>query len=85
MGFISLLLVGFLAGLVARLLVPGRVPLGWFATLSVGVAGSLVGGFLGKLLEGKLEFSMAGIFGSVVGAVLILLTYQTATARSTTA
>lgn len=81
MGFFALLTVGFVAGLLARLFVPGNQHLGWFATLLIGVAGSLFGGFLGKLMEGQLQVTATGLFGSVVGAVIVLSAYQVATAN----
>lgn len=85
MGFLAVLTVGFVAGVLARLFVPGNGHLGWFATLLIGVAGSLFGGFLGKLMEGQLQVTASGLFGSVVGAVIVLLVYQMATAHRTPA
>lgn len=85
MAFITLLLVGFLAGILARLFVPGSNRMSWFPTLLLGVAGSLVGGFIGKLFEGKLEVTVTGIFGSVTGAVILLIIYQFAMASRTPA
>lgn len=71
------LLVGLVAGALARLLVPGSDPLGWGGTLLLGLIGSLVGGFLGNLLVGgELEVSAAGIIGATIGAVIALLIYR---------
>lgn len=81
MGFFGVLMVGFIAGVLARLFVPGDGQLGWFATLLIGVAGSLFGGFLGKLMEGRLEVTATGLFGSVVGAVIVLVVYRMATSH----
>lgn len=78
--FIYLLIVGLFAGFVARLLVPGKDPLSVGKTLLIGIIGSYVGGLLGYLVfnedldEGALQAS--GIFGSVVGAVIVLLIYR---------
>lgn len=83
MEFLAVLTVGFVAGLLARLFVPGDNHMGWFATLMIGVSGSLFGGFLGKLMEGQLQVTATGLFGSVIGAVIVLLVYQTATANRT--
>jgi uncharacterized membrane protein YeaQ/YmgE (transglycosylase-associated protein family) len=75
-----LLVIGIVAGFVARLLVPGRDPLGFWATVLLGVVGSFIGGFLGYLLfgedfdDGALQAS--GIIGSIVGAVIALLIYR---------
>lgn len=68
---------GIVFGAIARLLVPGRDPLGIMGTWALGVAGSFVGGFLGyALLGADIEdgaVQMGGIFGSIIGSVLLLL------------
>ena len=72
-----LLVFGIVYGALARLLLPGPDPMGLLGTAALGIVGSLVGGFLGYVLfgvdldDGALQAS--GIFGSVVGAVLVLL------------
>ena len=75
-----LLLVGLLAGAVARLLVPGPDPIGILGTILVGVIGSFVGGFLGYLLfhhdKGEGALQPSGIIGSIIGAVIVLLVYR---------
>ena len=74
---IGLLVVGLIAGAVARLVVPGKQDLSILATILIGIIGSFVGGFLGYLLfradaqEGF--FQPAGIIGSIVGAIIVLL------------
>lgn len=77
---ITLLVVGLIAGALARLLVPGRDPMGIGATILLGVVGSFVGGFLGYLLfhrgSGAGFLQPAGIVGSVIGAVIVLLLYR---------
>ncbi|HYB87901.1 MAG TPA: GlsB/YeaQ/YmgE family stress response membrane protein [Streptosporangiaceae bacterium] len=74
---VILLVVGLIAGAVARLLLPGRDPIGFIGTISLGVLGSFVGGFLQNLLfYHTLAISRihpAGIIGSIIGAVLVLL------------
>lgn len=81
LGFIIFLLViGLLAGFIARALVPGRDPMSIGATLLLGVVGSFVGGFLGWALFGK-DFSegalqASGLIGSVIGSVVALLIYR---------
>jgi uncharacterized membrane protein YeaQ/YmgE (transglycosylase-associated protein family) len=70
---IGWLVLGLVAGALARLLVPGRDPMGWLGTMLLGLAGSLVGGFLADLL---FDDEAIGLFGSVVGAVLVLLAYN---------
>lgn len=84
---LTLLIVGAIAGFIARLVVPGRDPMGMLATIVLGIVGSFIGGFLGYLLfnrdttEGALQPS--GILGSIVGAIIALLIYR-ATNRSRT-
>lgn len=73
MGIIGWLILGLVAGALARLLVPGRDPMGLLGTMLLGLAGSLVGGFLADLL---FDDEAIGLFGSVVGAVLVLLAYN---------
>jgi uncharacterized membrane protein YeaQ/YmgE (transglycosylase-associated protein family) len=80
-GFIIvLLLFGLVAGALARLLVPGRDPMGIGGTILLGIVGSFVGGFVGFLLfgsdidEGALQPS--GLIGSVIGAVIALLIWR---------
>ncbi len=77
------LLIGLVAGALARLLVPGRDPMGWLATLILGLVGSLVGGFLGNLIfDGDLEISAANLVGSVVGAIIVLLIFRAVGTRT---
>ncbi len=79
-----LLIIGLLAGLLARLIVPGKDSMSLIATLVLGVAGSLVGGLLLGLVTGGLRdrgFGPAGLIGSVIGAVIVLLVYNRWTAR----
>ena len=77
---IVLLVVGFLAGALARLLVPGPDPMSLAGTWLLGVVGSFVGGFLGYVLFGAdLEdgaVQVGGVIGSIVGAVIVLLVYR---------
>jgi uncharacterized membrane protein YeaQ/YmgE (transglycosylase-associated protein family) len=85
-GFILyLLVIGVVAGFLARLLVPGRDPMGIGATILLGIVGSFIGGFLGYLLfdadfeEGA--FQASGFIGSIVGAVIALLIYRAVSKR----
>ena len=84
MGILIWLLVGVIAGLIARALVPGSDPMGFLGTLILGLVGSLVGGFLGNLLfDGQWDVTAAGIVGSVIGAIIALLVYRSVGSRST--
>lgn len=75
-----LLVIGLVAGFLARLLVPGRDSMGVGATILLGIVGSLIGGFIGWALFGKDladgALQASGIIGSVIGAVLALLVYR---------
>lgn len=77
---ISLLIIGLIAGAIARLLVPGRDPMGIGGTILLGLVGSFIGGFLGWALFGhdKAEGALqpSGIIGSIIGAVIALLIYR---------
>ncbi|MEO3935531.1 GlsB/YeaQ/YmgE family stress response membrane protein [Dermatophilaceae bacterium Soc4.6] len=76
---LTILVVGLVAGFVARLLVPGKQDLSIAMTIVIGILGSLVGGFLGYVLfhkdaaDGFLQPS--GIIGSIIGAVIVLLVW----------
>lgn len=77
MGLIVFLIVGLIAGFIARALVPGPDPMGWVGTLILGVIGSFVGGTLGSLLfGGTLDITSAGLIGSIIGAIIVLLIWR---------
>ena len=82
-GLIWFLIIGFLAGLIARAIVPGRDAMGIFATIVLGVVGSFVGGLLAVLFTGREfnDFSTAGLFGSIIGAIVALIIYRQMKAR----
>ena len=74
---IILLIVGLIAGAIARLLVPGRDPMSLLRTLGLGIVGSFVGGFLENLvfLHTLSLFALhpSGILGSIIGSIIVLL------------
>jgi uncharacterized membrane protein YeaQ/YmgE (transglycosylase-associated protein family) len=82
---IVLLIIGVLAGFIARALVPGRDSMSVVGTMLLGVIGSFIGGFLGYVLfdhdfaEGAIQSS--GIIGSILGAIVALLVYRAAFQR----
>jgi uncharacterized membrane protein YeaQ/YmgE (transglycosylase-associated protein family) len=82
---LSIIVVGLIAGALARLLVPGRQGLSIPMTILLGIVGSFVGGFLGKLIFGQDSgsgfFQPAGIIGSVIGAVIVLLIWTRVAGR----
>lgn len=74
---IILIIIGLIAGAVARLLVPGRDPIGIFGTILLGIVGSFVGGFLQNLIQyhnlSIHSFHPVGIIGSIIGAIVVLI------------
>ena len=83
---VTLIVVGLIAGALARLLVPGRQDIGIGMTVVLGIVGSFVGGFLGYLLFHKDSqdgfFQPSGLIGSVIGAVIVLLIWSRVGSRS---
>jgi uncharacterized membrane protein YeaQ/YmgE (transglycosylase-associated protein family) len=88
-GFILyLLVIGLVAGFIARALVPGKDAMSVGATIVLGIVGSFIGGFIGYVLThpdaADGAFQASGIIGSIVGAVIALLVYRAVTGRSHT-
>lgn len=81
MGLIATLLIGLIIGAVAKLLVPGRDPGGWIVTIVLGIAGSFVGTWLGRVLGIYASGQGAGWIASIIGAVLLLLVYRAIVGR----
>jgi uncharacterized membrane protein YeaQ/YmgE (transglycosylase-associated protein family) len=76
MSIIAFLVIGLLAGLLARALMPGNQSMGLLATTLLGIAGSFVGGFVGSLFrtDGRMfDLHPSGLIFSVIGAMLVLL------------
>jgi uncharacterized membrane protein YeaQ/YmgE (transglycosylase-associated protein family) len=76
MGIIAFIIIGLIAGLIARAILPGRQSMGLVATTLLGMVGSLIGGLIGSLFrrDGQLfDLHPTGILMSVVGAVVVLL------------
>lgn len=76
---IGFVIVAFVAGVLARALVPGKDAMSWGQTILLGGVGSFVGGFLGRILgrdssDGAVQ--TAGLIGSVIGAVIVLILYK---------
>jgi uncharacterized membrane protein YeaQ/YmgE (transglycosylase-associated protein family) len=86
MGIISMIIVGLIAGLIARAIMPGADPMGWITTILLGVVGSFVGGFLAGAVFGRPaaadRFEPAGIIGSIIGALIVLAIYRMAKRRT---
>jgi len=75
MGIIVFIIFGFIVGLIARAIMPGRQSMGLLTTTLVGVAGSFIGGLIGNVIGGRSVFDLttAGFIGSIVGALLLML------------
>ena len=83
---ITIIIVGLIAGFIARAVVPGRQSMGIGATILLGIIGSFIGGFLGFLIfradpQGGF-FQPAGIIGSIIGAIIALLIWGAVKGRS---
>ncbi len=78
MGFLGFLVLGLVAGAIAKLIIPGRQPGGWLLTLIIGVVGALLGGWLGGLLfnvDLTSFFSISTWLLAIGGSVIVLLIY----------
>lgn len=78
-GMIGALILGLVAGYIAKALVPGKDPGGFFATIGIGLIGSLVGFFVFTELLGVGDsnmFDLGGLVGAIIGTVVVLLAYR---------
>ena len=75
------LLVGFVIGIIAKMLTPGRDPQGCLITSGIGIAGSLIAKYLGEALNFYRPGEFPGFIGSVIGAILLLLAYRAVRGR----
>jgi uncharacterized membrane protein YeaQ/YmgE (transglycosylase-associated protein family) len=73
---IWILIIGLIVGALAKLIMPGRDPGGIFVTMLLGIAGSLVGGFFGRLLGLYGPGQGAGFIVSIIGAIVLLAIYR---------
>ena len=85
MHFLWMILIGLIAGAIAKVLMPGPDPGGIVVTILLGIGGSLVAGFLGRLIGWYGPGDRAGLITSVLGAMLILLVYKRLTKDGTSA
>ncbi len=69
-------IIGLLAGAIAKWIMPGKDPGGIIVTMLLGIAGSFVGGFLFRLLGIGHGSNMAGLIGSIIGAIILLFIYR---------
>jgi uncharacterized membrane protein YeaQ/YmgE (transglycosylase-associated protein family) len=81
MDILYMLIVGLVAGALAKLLMPGDDPGGIIATMLLGIGGSFVGGFLARTMGRGGEEMTSGLIGSVIGAFILLFLYRVFTRR----
>jgi uncharacterized membrane protein YeaQ/YmgE (transglycosylase-associated protein family) len=79
---IGTIIFGLIVGIIAKLLMPGRDPGGFIVTILLGIAGSLVGTFIGRALWGGANYT-AGWILSIIGAVILLWLYRVSAVRRT--
>jgi uncharacterized membrane protein YeaQ/YmgE (transglycosylase-associated protein family) len=82
MGFIWSIIIGFIAGVVAKFLMPGRDPGGFIITTLLGILGAVVATWLGQALGWYRAGEGAGFIGAVVGAIILLLIYRWVAGRN---
>jgi uncharacterized membrane protein YeaQ/YmgE (transglycosylase-associated protein family) len=76
MHIIWTILIGFVVGLLAKMLTPGRDPSGFFLTAAIGIAGSLLATYGGQALGLYSPGEPAGFFGALIGAIILLVIYH---------
>lgn len=83
LSFIGAIIIGLIAGVVAKLIMPGRDPGGFIITILLGIAGALVATYLGQAIGWYRPDQSAGFIGAVVGAIILLVLYRMLFRRST--
>ncbi len=76
MGILYMLVIGLVIGVIAKILMPGKDPGGCIITILIGIAGSMVAGYLGRAMGWYAEGQPAGFLLSIVGAILLLIIYR---------
>jgi len=83
LSFIWWLIIGLIAGALARLIMPGKDPMGVLATIVLGIVGSIIGGLVGGLIwRSGNGFHPGGLFLSLLGAILVLWIWRMIRSRS---
>jgi uncharacterized membrane protein YeaQ/YmgE (transglycosylase-associated protein family) len=82
MGIIGWILFGLVAGVIAKLIMPGKDPGGFIVTILLGIGGALLGGFIGRALGFYGEGEGAGMLMAIAGAFLLLAIYRMTVGRS---
>jgi uncharacterized membrane protein YeaQ/YmgE (transglycosylase-associated protein family) len=87
LSFIWLLIIGLIAGALARLIMPGRDAMGWIATILLGIVGSIIGGLISMAIwpaeRGTGGIPTAGLIFSIIGAIIVLAIWRMIKGRST--
>jgi len=81
MHFIWTLFIGLIVGALAKLLTPGRDPGGFFITICIGIAGSLLATFIGRAAGWYQPDASAGFLASLIGAIVLLAIYHAVAGR----
>ena len=76
MGILAWILFGLVVGIIAKLLMPGRDPGGFIITILLGIAGALLGGFIGRAMGFYGPSESAGWLISILGAIVLLVLYR---------
>jgi len=83
MSILGWIFFGLLVGAVGKLLMPGRDPGGFIVTILLGIAGALLGGFIGRALGMYREDDPVGFVMAVLGSIVLLILYRLTFARRT--
>jgi uncharacterized membrane protein YeaQ/YmgE (transglycosylase-associated protein family) len=83
LSFLSLILFGLVVGVIAKLLMPGKDPGGFIITILLGIAGAVIGGYMGRLLGFYGPNEGAGFFMALLGSILLLALYRLTIRRRT--
>ena len=86
MGIVAWIVLGLIAGAIAKAIMPGRDPGGIIVTILIGIVGAFIGGFIGNLITGTgiNGFTLWSIVLAIVGSIVLLWIYRTATRGRTT-
>lgn len=81
MSIIWTILIGFIVGIVAKFLMPGRDPVGFIITALIGIAGSIIATYLGRFMGFYQVGESAGFIAAVLGAIILLFLYRMVTGK----
>jgi len=82
MSILGWVFFGLIVGIIGKLLMPGRDPGGFIITIILGIAGALVGGFLGRVLGLYREGDPVGFVMAIIGSIILLVLYRMFSSRS---